>query len=129
MLTLLASSAGIQSLLAANGGGGGGLFDFFIPILIVVMIFYFLVFRPASRERKERESSVKNLKKNDKVVTNAGIYGTVTNLDDETVVLKIDDKNNVRVKFSRQAIWQVLSSDDKQAASDKKEAQKAGAKA
>ena len=90
---------------------GGGTFDFLMPILIVGVIFWLLVFRPASRERKQREQQVRALGKHDKVVTNAGIHGIVTGFDDETVTLRIDDKNNVRVKFSRTAIWQVLSAE------------------
>ena len=99
-----------SGLLAAEGEQASPL-GMLMPILIVVFIFYFLVFRPASRERKEREAQVRSLAKHDKVITNAGIYGTVMSLDDESVVLRIDDKNNVRVKFSRAAIWQVLGGD------------------
>ena len=99
-----------SGLLAAEGEQGSAL-GMLMPILIVVVIFWLLVFRPASRERKEREGQIKALKKHDKVITNAGIHGTVMSLDDESVVLRIDDKNNVRVKFSRAAIWQVLGGD------------------
>ncbi len=105
--TLICLASG---LVAAEEGQGSAL-GMLMPILIVVFIFYFLVFRPASRERKGREAQVKSLAKHDKVITNAGIYGTVMSLDDESVVLRIDDKNNVRVKFSRAAIWQVLGGD------------------
>jgi preprotein translocase subunit YajC len=99
---------------AAPAQGMGG---FLMPILIVGIIFYFLVFRPASRERKERESLIKNVKKHDKVVTNAGIHGVVTNLDEDSVVLRVDDKNNVRIRFSRAAIWQVLTGAEGESAS------------
>lgn len=99
-----------SGLIAADGEQGSAL-GMLMPILIVVVIFWLLVFRPASRERKERESQIKALKKHDKVITNAGIHGTVMSLDDESVVLRIDDKNNVRVRFSRAAIWQVLGDD------------------
>lgn len=98
----------LSSFLLAEDAGGGSALGMLMPILIVGFIFYFLVFRPASRERKEREAQIKSISKHDKVITNAGIHGTVTAMDDETVTLRIDDKNNVRVKFSRAAIWQVL---------------------
>ena len=80
----------IQSLLstvvAADGAPqGGGLMDLLFPLAIVFLIFWFLVIRPSSRERKEREMKVRNIEKHDKVITNAGIYGTVVGLDDETV--------------------------------------------
>ena len=78
-----------------------------VPLLLVGLIFYFIVIRPGSRERKQREAQIKALKKHDKVVTNAGIHGTVVALDEDTVTLRVDEKNNVRMRFSRSAIWQV----------------------
>ena len=89
-------------------GGGGLLGNPLIPVIIVMVIFYFIVIRPGGRERKEREARISALKKHDKVITNAGIHGTVVNTDEDTVTLRIDDKNNVRVRFSRTAIWQVV---------------------
>lgn len=101
---LLEPAVAARTLLAADDAGGGML-GMFAPILIVFVIFYLLVFRPASRERKAKEALVKNLKKHDQVITNAGIYGTVVSLDDETVTLRVDD--NVRIRFARAAVWQV----------------------
>lgn len=85
---------------------GGGLFTF-LPFILVFVIFWMLVFRPASKERKQREEKIKGLKKHDRVVTNAGIHGTVVALDADTVTLRVDEKNNVRIVFSRAAVWQV----------------------
>jgi len=81
-----------------------------LPLVIVGLIFYFLVIRPGSKERKKREAQVKALQKHDRVVTNAGIHGTVVALDDDTVTLKVDD--NVRIKFNRQAVWQVVQPEE-----------------
>jgi preprotein translocase subunit YajC len=93
--------------LLAQDAQEGGIADLLIPLVLVFGIFYLLVIRPASRDRKKREQQVRSLKKHDKVITNAGIHGTIVSFDDETVTLRVDDKNNVRVKFSRAAIWQV----------------------
>ena len=97
----------LLTILAADEGQAGGP-DMLIMIGLIFLIFWFLVIRPQSKERKEREAAVGNLKKNDKVVTNAGIHGTVVGLEDDAVMLRVDDKNNVRMKFSRAAIWQVV---------------------
>ena len=54
------------------------------------------------------EQALKNLQKGAKVVTNAGIHGTVVGVDEDTVTLKVDDKTNTRIRFSKAAVWQVL---------------------
>lgn len=100
-----------SGVLAADEAQQGSPLGMLMPILIVGFIFYFLVFRPASKERKAREAQVQALKKHDKVITNAGIHGVVTALDDDSVTLRIDDKNNVRVRFLRSAVWQVQGAD------------------
>ena len=108
--TLAAAPRALSGLLAADAGASA-FTDLLFPLVIVFGIFYFLVIRPSSKERRKREQQVKSLKKHAKIVTNAGIYGTVVGMDDETVTLRVDDKNNVRMKFSRAAVWQVLDGD------------------
>ena len=96
-------------LLAAEAEGQGNFMDsFLVPLAIVFLIFYFLVIRPQGKEKREREAKLAGLKKHDKVITNAGIHGTVMSVDDDTMTLRVDDKNNIRMKFSRAAVWQVL---------------------
>ena len=63
-------------------------------------------------ERRKRYLGKPAFKKHDKVVTNAGIHGTVVALDEDTVTLRVDEKNNVRIRFSRSAIWQVQTDDE-----------------
>ena len=108
-------------VLAQQGDGAGGLGGMLPILLIVGLIFYFIVIRPGSKERKQREAQLKSLRKHDQVITNAGIHGSVVALDDDTVTLRVDDKNNVRVKFSRQAIWQVLGPKDENPGGSKSE--------
>lgn len=96
-------------VVAAEGEGASNpLGGMLWPILIVFAIFYFLVIRPGSRERKGREEKIRNLQKHAKVITNAGIHGVVVATDEDSVTLRVDDKNNVRMKFTKAAIWQIL---------------------
>ena len=83
--------------------------QFLILMLAMVAFFYFFMIRPQQKQEKKRKAMLASLKKNDKVVTTSGIYGTVAALDERTVTLKIDEKGDVRVKFDRSAISGILN--------------------
>src|SRR5688572_21174002 len=73
----------LAPVLAQEDAGGGGLtssvwFQLW-PFLIIGVLFYFMLIAPERRKRKEMESLLANIKKNDQVVTIGGICGTVVN--------------------------------------------------
>lgn len=74
----------------------------FLPIILVILIFYFLVIRPQNKRQKEQERMIAALKKGDHVVTIGGIHGTVDNVGDNYVILRVDD--NTKLKFSKSAV-------------------------
>lgn len=76
------------------------------PFVMMFAIFYLIVFRPQSKARKELELMVKNLKKNDQVVTSGGIFGTVLNVKPESITLRVDD--NVRIEVEPSAIARMV---------------------
>ena len=85
----------------------------FDPTFLIVMValligFWLLISLPQRRERKRREEMLANLKKGDKIQTAGGILGTVVDLRDQEVVLKVDESNNVRMRFSRSAVQSVI---------------------
>jgi preprotein translocase subunit YajC len=73
-----------------------------IPFVAVLAIFYFVILLPMKRRQKKVQTFLESLKVGDRVVTNGGIYGVVTRLNDRSVQLQIADK--VKVEFSRAAI-------------------------
>jgi len=70
----------------------------FLPLILIFVVFYFLLIKPQQKQKKEHEDMVKNLAKNDEVVTSGGIHGTVINVKDTSVVLRIDDNTKVEVE-------------------------------
>jgi preprotein translocase subunit YajC len=81
-------------------------FPMFLPFLIIIMVVWvFLVILPQRRERKKRDEMLANIKKGDSIITMGGIHGIITNVKDDTVMVKVDD--NVKLEFSRGAISQV----------------------
>ena len=73
----------------------------FVPIVVITVFFYLLILKPQSEQKKHR-SMLGELKKNDKVVTIGGIIGTVAEVNNDRVTLKVDD--STRLKFRLSAI-------------------------
>jgi len=86
------------------------------PVLIFV-VFYFMLIRPQQKKQKETQKMLESLRSGDKVVTTSGILGTVTNVKEKTVIVRIAD--NVKVELLRSAIQTVTqrTSEDDQPAS------------
>lgn len=83
---------------AAQPQGAGA--SFWIMILLMFAVMYFFMIRPQNKQRKELEAFRSTLKKGDKVVTVGGIYGTVDEVKDTTVLLKVDGDVKLRVAKS-----------------------------
>ncbi len=70
----------------------------FLPLILIFVVFYFLLIKPQQKQKKDHEEMLKALAKNDEVVTSGGIHGTVINVKDTSVVLRIDDNTKVEVE-------------------------------
>ncbi|MBU4564504.1 MAG: preprotein translocase subunit YajC [Desulfarculus sp.] len=92
---------GQQSASGGESAGGlGGLLSGPIPMLVLMfVIFYFLLIRPQQKKAKAHKAMLANIHKGDKILTNGGIYGRVTGLDDQNLTLEIAPQ--VRIKVSR----------------------------
>ena len=74
----------------------------FLPMILVFVIFYFLMIRPQSKQRKQHQQLLQNLKKGDEVVTSAGIHGKIYGVADNVVTVEIAD--NIRIKMDKQQV-------------------------
>jgi len=92
------------------GGLGAALGSPLVMMVVVMGIFYVMLILPQQRQRKKLQAMLNALKPGDKVITNGGIYGTISGLDGETVILKIADQ--VKIRVARSAITQVEASED-----------------
>ena len=79
-------------------------------IVIIVFVFWMLLFRPRKQEQKQHEEMLRKLKKHDKVMTIGGVIGTVMEVRDDEVIVKVDDNSNTRMRFARRAIQKVVVS-------------------
>jgi len=100
-----------------EASGPGSLLTGFLPLIAIIFIFYFLIIRPQNKKRKETEKMLAALKKGDKVITIGGLHGTVQNVKDTTVIIKVDD--NVKLEFLRSAVSNVLTASREKEIEDK----------
>jgi preprotein translocase subunit YajC len=70
------------------------------------VMFYFIAIRPQRKRQKELKELVSNLAKGDEIVTNSGILGKISKIDDNYLVLTVAD--NVELKFQKGAVHAVL---------------------
>jgi preprotein translocase subunit YajC len=85
-----------------NGGSG------FFLLIIAFGFLYFVLVRPQRRRQQDTQRMISALKPGDEVVTAGGIYGTVTELVDDTDVL-VEIAPDLRVRVARRAIGAVIS--------------------
>ena len=85
---------------AAGQAQGGSQWSFWIMIIALFAIMWFFMIRPQRKQQKELEKFRSELKKGDKVITAGGIYGTIGEIEEKTVLLKIDGDVKIRVDKS-----------------------------
>jgi len=98
-----------------------------IPLLLMFVIFYFLLIRPQQRKSKDRNSMLRALKKGDKVTTIGGLHGTILEMTDDIIVLRVNDVT--KLTFDRSAINNVTARAEAKADKPEKSGSKAEAKA
>ena len=85
---------------------GGGIGSFFVPLIFIFIIMYFVMIRPQKKRQEQQQKLVSSLKTGDRVVTNAGIHGLISNVKESTVLVKVAD--NVKIEIDKSAITNVL---------------------
>jgi preprotein translocase subunit YajC len=93
----------IQLLQTAPAQGPGGLLQF-APMIFIFVIFYFLLIAPMRKKQKKAQEMLAKLKKGDEVVTNGGIFGRISAMDEERGFLVLEISPNVKIKILRSAV-------------------------
>jgi preprotein translocase subunit YajC len=109
----VAAAAPAAGQEAPPGAGPMGPLSGFIPFLLIIVLFYFLLIMPQQRRQKKLRTMLEALKKDDKVVTTGGIYGTVKSLGKDTVTLEV--AKGITMKLRRDAVAELRTGDDEDA--------------
>lgn len=87
MITLLQTAAGAQ----------GSQWSFWIMMGLMILVIWLFMWRPESKRRKEMAKFREGLKKGDKIITAGGIYGTVKEIKETTLLIEVDSNVTLRV--------------------------------
>lgn len=103
-----AQGSAAQPAAPAAGGGLNSLLGF-LPIVLIFVVLYFLMILPQQRKQKKHREMLTALKRGDRVVLGSGIHGIISNVKDETFLVKVAegtelevDKAAVSYKFGAQ---------------------------
>ena len=89
-------------LQAAPAQGQAGGWTMWVMLLLIFVIMWFFMIRPQRKQQKELQKFRDSLKKGDKVVTIGGIYGTVVEIKDKSVLIEVD--KDVKIRVDRNAL-------------------------
>ena len=81
-----------------------------LPFVLMFLVLYLLILRPQMRKQRNQQRMIDELEKNDEIVTSGGIHGTILNIKDDILVVKIAD--NVKIEVSRAAVSRVKNKED-----------------
>jgi preprotein translocase subunit YajC len=93
---------------AGSAGGIAGGIESFLPLVLIFVVFYFLLIRPQQKRAKQHKELLAQLRRGDRIVTGAGIYGTITKVVSEQEVV-VEIAEGVRVRMVRASIQDILS--------------------
>lgn len=91
--------------------GGPSLLMSLIPILFIFLIFYLLLILPQQKKQKKHVQMINALHKGDRIVTSAGIYGTVSDVKEDRLVVSIADE--VKIEILKSAVAAVIDRKDR----------------
>ena len=83
----------------------------FLPIVLLFVVMWLFFIRPQSKERKKMEEMRKALKKGDKIITTAGIIGTITSIEDNSNIITVRTGSTTFIDFDKSAIVRVMNAE------------------
>ena len=78
-----------------------------IYLVAMVAFIYFVMIKPQQKEKKQREELMATVAVGDSVLTSAGFYGVIIDIDDDTVIVEFGNNKNCRIPMKKSAIQEV----------------------
>jgi len=98
-------------LEAATGTNAGGGIMFTVIYLVVIFgLMYLIIIKPQKKQQKAREELHKGMEPGDSIMTTGGFYGTILDIDGDTVIVEFGNNKNCRIPMHKNAIAEVEKS-------------------
>jgi preprotein translocase subunit YajC len=91
-----------------------------LPFVLIFIIMYFLIIRPQRTAAKKRDELLKNIRRNDTIVTGGGVIAKVTKVVEGEPELEVEIAQGVKVKILRSMVADVRVKGEPVAANDQK---------
>jgi len=92
----------------SGGSSGGGSSFQFIFFGAIILVFWLFMIRPQAKKAKEQKKYIENLAKGDKIITHAGIHGTINKVNEDSTV-QLETSPGSYIKIEKSAISQEMS--------------------
>ncbi len=103
-------SALLAQAAPAPGGGASGTFQFLFFVFMMAAM-YFLLIAPQRKKQKEHEKMMAALKTGDEIVTTGGIYGVISGIKEDRLIVRIGD-NNLKVEVAKGFVHGLVKKSD-----------------
>lgn len=87
------------------GSSQAGMLANLFPLVLIFLVFYVILIRPQQKQQKEFKKMLESLKKNDQIVTIGGVYGTIVNVKEKTLIVRVDE--NTREEIDKTAVARI----------------------
>lgn len=83
---------------AGPATAGGAFMQLFVTMVLPIMVLYYFFFiLPQGKEKKKRDEMLGNIQRGDRVLTRGGLFGTVADIREDVLILKISENSKVEV--------------------------------
>lgn len=94
----------MYSILLSTPTAGESLVATFVPMILLFVFMYFIMIRPQQKEEKKKAQMLSELVVGDIVLTTSGFYGTIIDIQDDTVIVEFGNNRNCRIPMQKAAI-------------------------
>ena len=96
-------------LMGAPPGGDANPLAMFLPLVLIFVVFYFFIIRPQKKKEDVRKKMIEAVQKGNRVISIGGVHGTVTQVDETSVLVQVD--SNTKLRIEKSALSSVVGKD------------------